>query len=570
MKKTTRMRIMCVFAALTYVGLADAQTFPRLKPIPPRGPRAAAVAPARAVSANSSTASPWQALKNQPPFTTNACNGGFPGAANPLLLTDGTVIVQDAGCQDWWRLTPDNTGSYVNGTWTQIASLPDGYAPLYHSSAVLPDGRVIIMGGEYNVVDGVFFTPIWTAQGAIYDPLANVWTSVAPPPFFSSIQILPPPAPLMQTIGDAQSVVLPNGVYMQADCCTKQQALLDAKTLKWTPTGSGKYDDNDEEGWTLLPNGEVLAVDAYVPLDIPYIPTGTNSELYNSKTGSWQSAGSTIVQLWDSGLGCGELSAPAPTPTFELGPAVLRSDGTVFYTGSNTCPNGVGVTAIYDTKDRLWHPGPVFPSVDGVTDINIADGPASWEPNDKVLMMASPEYGNPPSFFFEWDGHRLNQVPGPPNAPTDGSYYGNMLLLPTGQILLTDFSGDIEIYNPSIAVKDLQFERRIAPVVFSTPLALTRGESYQIEGTGFNGVTQGAFYGDDVQAATNFPLVRIRNLKTSHVFYSRTHNHSSMAVASDAIVSTHFEVSAKQESGLSVLEVVANGIASYPVLVWIY
>jgi len=84
------------------------------------------------------------------------------GAANPLLLTDGTVMVQNGGCQDWWRLTPDDAGSYVNGTGSELASLPSGYSPLYHSSAVLPDGRVIIEGGEYN-----FFNPVWTAQGAI-------------------------------------------------------------------------------------------------------------------------------------------------------------------------------------------------------------------------------------------------------------------------------------------------------------------------------------------------------------------------------------------------------------------
>jgi hypothetical protein len=480
------------------------------------------------------------------------------------------VIVQDAGCPDWWRLTPDDTGSYANGTWTQIASLPPGYAPLYHSSAVLPDGRVIIMGGEYNVVNGVFFTPAWTAQGAIYDPIADVWTPVAPPPFFTPVQVLPPPAPLAQTIGDAQSVVLANGIYMQADCCTKQSALLDARTLTWTPTGWGKYDDNDEEGWNLLPSGEVLAVDAYVTFNFPYIPTGTNSELYNPWTGSWHSAGSTIVQLWDSGLGCGELSAPQPTPTFELGPGVLRADGTVFYTGSNTCPKAAGNTAIYDTRDRRWYPGPVFPRVDGVTDLNIADGPASWEPNDKVLMMASPEYGSPPSFFFEWDGWELKQVPGPPNAPSDGSFYGNMLLLPTGQILLTDFSGDIELYNPTISPRHREFEERIAPLVLNTSSVLAPGGTYRIDGIGFNGVTQGASYGDDVQAATNFPLVRIKNLTTSHVFYSRTHHHSSMAVASDAVVSTHFDVPAAQEPGPSLLEVVANGIASQPVFVWIY
>jgi hypothetical protein len=582
MRSRTSMKVICWLAALSCIGLADAQTFPRLKPIPPRGPRSpVAGAPAIAANALSASvasslagASPWQALNNPPPFTTNDCNGGFPGAANPLLLTDGSVIVQDAGCPDWWRLTPDSSGSYANGTWTQIASLPAGYSPLYHSSAVLPDGRVIIMGGEYNFYEGFYFVPIWTAEGAIYDPRADAWSSVAPPPFFDVEEtFLPPPfAPIFaQTIGDAQSIVLPNGTFMQADCCTSQSALLDPRTLSWTATGAGKYDPNDEEGWTLLPNGKVLTVDAYVPIaPFPYIPNGTNSELYNPATGSWHSAGSTIVQLWDSGLTCGEFNAPAPTPTFEVGPGVLRSDGTVFYAGSNTCANEAGNTAIYNSRSGQWRPGPMFPVIDGVTDINIADGPAAWEPNDKVLMMASPSYGNPPSFFFEWDGRHLNQVPGPPNAPFDGSFYGNMLVLPTGQILLTDFSGDIELYNPTITPENQEFQRSIAPVVLDAPLLVARGGSYKISGIRFNGMNQGAAYGDDVQAATNFPLVRITNLRTSHVLYSRTHEHSSMAVASSAVVSTHFDVPAGQEAGLSLLQVVANGIASAPALVIVY
>src|SRR5271165_1253289 len=33
-------------------------------------------------------------------------------------LTDGTVMVQGNNYSDWWKLTPDITGSYVNGTWT--------------------------------------------------------------------------------------------------------------------------------------------------------------------------------------------------------------------------------------------------------------------------------------------------------------------------------------------------------------------------------------------------------------------------------------------------------------------
>jgi len=40
-----------------------------------------------------------------------------------------------------------------------------------------------------------------------------------------------------------------------------------------------------------------------------------------------------------------------------------------------------------------------------------------------------------------------------------------------------------------------------------------------------------------------------------------------MAVASNAVVSTHFDVPSAQEPGLSVLQVVANGIASDPYVV---
>ncbi len=530
----------------------------RLKPIPhPIGvmthPTAEAQAQTQAspevhaqvksATSSKTPTSPWTPLTNQPNFLLD-------GASVPILLTDGTVLVQDAGFPDWWKLTPDKFGSYVNGTWTQTASLPATYSPLYHSSAVLPDGRLIIEGGEYLLnADQTELVPTWTAQGSIYDPIANTWTPVAPPTFFGGFP------PFAQTIGDAQSVILANGTYMQADCCTLDEALLNAKTLTWTPTGTNKFDVNDEEGWSLLPNGKVLTVDAYVPVNIPYLPTGTNSEIYDPKTGSWSSAGSTIVQLWDSAAACGGENVA----TFEVGPAVLRPDGTVFYMGSDTCPGADGNTAIYNSFTGKWTAGPQIPGGN-----NIADGPASLETNGKVLMFASPGFGNPPAAFFEWDGHSINPVPGTPNTPTDGSYYGNMLILPTGQILFTDFSNDIEIFTPTPG-----HPPNTQPLLLLTPIFLKRGQSYQAFGIGFNGVSQGAAYGDDVQGATNYPLVRLTNLINGHVQYTRTHDHSSMAVASPQIVSTHFDVSANQEPCICKLEVVANGIASNPVFVFV-
>jgi len=246
-------------------------------------------------SAGVVTAQSWQPLTHQPTFT----------AGQALLLTDGTVLVHhedpNDGFSDWYKLTPDINGSYVNGTWSQVASLASNYGPLFFASAVLADGKVIVEGGEQN-----FAQYVWTTMGAIYDPIANTWTSINPPTGW-------------RTIGDASGIVLANKTFMLANCCTRQQALFNESNMTWTATGTGKFDENDEEGWVLLPNGKVLAVDAYTDLDDP---TGTNSELYDPTTGSWSTAGSTIAQLWD------------PHGSFEEGPGVLRPDGTASHTSN--------------------------------------------------------------------------------------------------------------------------------------------------------------------------------------------------------------------------------------------
>jgi hypothetical protein len=447
----------------------------------------------------------WQPLKHQPSFPVGAI----------ALLTDGTVLLheeQDGTPQKWYMLTPDNTGSYVNGTIKPIASLPSGYGPFYFGSVVLPDGRYIIEGGEYN--NG---TAVWTTLGAIYDPATNKWKSVTPPAGWA-------------TIGDAQSVVMRDGTYMQANCCNTQQARFNAKTLHWTNIpATGKADRFDEEGWTLLPSGKVLTVDA---IDAP------NSEKYDPATKAWTSAGSTIVRLEDPG-------------TQEIGPMVLRPNGTVFATGANG--SGAGHNAIYSTKTAKWTAGPDFPG-----SLDCADAPASLEINGKVIVMTSPGIFQIGSVFFEWGGEKLRQIPGPPNAPNDSSFYGHFLVLPTGQLLFSDFSMDVEVftskgtYNPAWQ-----------PTITSVPTTLTHGQTYVVNGTQFNGLSQGAAYGDDFQSATNFPLVRITNNASGHVFYAKTHDHSTMAVATGSKpVSTSFDVPAGIETGASSLVVVANGIPS--------
>ena len=73
-----------------------------------------------------------------------------------LQLRDGRILVheeQSGNPRNWWVLTPDATGSYVNGTWSSGGQLPAGYAPFYFGSQVLLDGHTLVIeGGEYNLV----------------------------------------------------------------------------------------------------------------------------------------------------------------------------------------------------------------------------------------------------------------------------------------------------------------------------------------------------------------------------------------------------------------------------------
>ncbi|MGD0866942.1 MAG: kelch repeat-containing protein [Rhizomicrobium sp.] len=471
----------------------------------------------------------------------------FQGLCNPLLLSDGTVIVASCDTPDWYKLTPDINGNYADGTWSQIASLPvigtKHYAPQYHSSAVLPDGRVIIMGGEYNGSN----SGVWTNEGAVYNPVTNVWTAVNPPAGSS-----------WTMIGDAESTMLPNGLYLQAACCAypAADALLDPASMTWSntgaPTAGGNY--QDEQGYNLLPNGNVLTLDIWTNY-----PAGgaTNAEQYNPATGVWTGAGNTPVSLVD----------PAQCGNWEIGPAVLRGDGTLVAFGGNTgcvAPTADPI-AIYDTTSGTWTAGPNLPAICGRTanlSCTLPDAPGALLPNGNILFAASDKYGDHPTHFFEFTrGNFIKQVPDTLNyAGSSGAYYYNFLVLPNGQILSTDFSSIAEVFTETGRP-----ESRWAPTITSAPAEIGSCQIYNLQGKQFSGVTQGAYYGDDVQGFTNFPIVRIVNQGTGHVFYARTFNFGAMTVKPGATSAVDVLIPGAIETGASTLSVIANGIASSPV-----
>ena len=71
------------------------------------------------------------------------------------------------------QLTPRTTSDYVNGTWSQLASM--NLERLFFPTEVLPSGKVLAMEGEYSDPNT---DQNLTNTGEMYDPVTNTWTSI--------------------------------------------------------------------------------------------------------------------------------------------------------------------------------------------------------------------------------------------------------------------------------------------------------------------------------------------------------------------------------------------------------
>ena len=489
------------------------------------------------------TVVPFTVLANQPPEI------GYLS----LLLTDGSVMMQSASdASVFYDLMPAADGGYVNGTWRKLASPPAGYAPADGEQVVLADGRVLFVGGEYNQNQYQLpFAPSGlTNMSAVYDPVADSWTMIAPPPGVAYI-------------GDSPSAVLPDGSFVFGRKLGRDMWRLDPASLTWTSVpATGKADDFAEEGWTLLPNGELFTIDVGTP---------PHAEHYDPIAAQWYSDGNTPMGLTSptsapNGLTYGPAPlqvvggvtyGPGPTGTYfppgEIGPALLLPDGRVFATGA-AASGTVAHTVLYTPNATPAGAGSFTAGPDFGSGDDADDSSGALLPSGHVLIAAAS------GRFYEFDGAATMAVSGTLTNNGGNTLYF-LLPLPNGEVLVT--GGVTQVFVGAGAP-----DPAWAPMITSVPAMLTRGASYSISGTQFNGLSQAAAVGDELDAATNYPLVRITNAASGHVVYARTHDHSSMGVATGStIVSTHFDVPPGAETGPSSLEVVANGIASAPVSV---
>jgi hypothetical protein len=440
-----------------------------------------------------------------------------------LLLTDGTVMCQNGDTNQWWKLTPDNTGSYVNGTWSALANGPN--SPLYFASAVLRDGRIFVAGGEYNA--GVS-TDLLAAE--IYNPVTNAWTSITTPAGWTNI-------------GDAPSCVFPDGRIMIGYIMGGQCAIYDPVANTWTAAANKLNGSSSEETWTLLPDQTILTADC---------SGHPATQKYVIAANQWVSCGNTPVDLVEAS-------------SIEIGPALLLPDGRVFAVGATNH------TALYTmppnaSQPGTWATGPTFPPPTAGVTLGAKDAPGCLMPNGLVLCLAGPvdnvsgDYLSP-TYFFEFNP-ATNTIAAIANPPTNGGppYVGRLLLLPTGQVLFANGSTNIQVYTPAGSPDPVW-----APTITSVPSSMVPGGTYTLYGRQITGLSQAVSYGDDAQMATNYPIIRVRNNASGHVFYCRTSNYSTMGVNTGTVIeNAQFTIPSGAELGACQITVIANGIPSAP------
>jgi hypothetical protein len=449
----------------------------------------------------------WTTITNAPPDEV----------ATTLLLTDGTVLAQGYGTNEWYRYSPTVAGDYVNGTWTSVASSTE--APLYYSAGILRDGRVIYSGGEYDE-----FTMTFLETSEIYDPLANTWTLIPAPPGWTAI-------------GDSPGCVLPDGRWFVGRISTTQTAIFDPAAATWT-AAANKLNNVSEEGWSLLPDGSILSIDATNP---------PNAEKYIIAADTWVAAGATPQSLVDS--------------IREIGAQVLLPDGRVFAIGAT------GFTALYTppaiaNQPGTWIAGPTIPQMNNQAQ-GAVDAPACLLPNGRVLFTAGP-ITDPASFqapatFFEYDPvtNSIGTVPGASTAATI-PYQGRMLMLPTGQVMYTTCSSIVDIYTPDGSPDPVW-----TPTITACPSSVAPGGTYTLQGRQINGVSQCVYYGNDATQATNYPIVRLESNITSDIYYCRTAEFSTLGLQTGTVVhSCEFTVPSSVPLGSYCLRLIANGIST--------
>ena len=202
------------------------------------------------------------------------------------------------------------------------------------------------------------------------------------------------------------------------------------------------------------------------------------------------------------------------------------------------------------------------------------DAPGAMMINGKIVIAVSAvptatvEFASP-TYFYEYDytTNAFTEIGAPGGGLSRNEISQNeaMLVLPDGTILEASdavASNQYYVYVPGGPATPAAWK----PVI--STIAATTCPEIRLTGIRFNGMGEGAQFGDEGENDTNYPIVRLTSTTTGRVYYGRSYNWNSTGVQRGNLPdTTYFTPPAGLPAGNYALAVSANGIISDPVTI---
>ncbi|MCL4502878.1 MAG: hypothetical protein M1438_13680 [Deltaproteobacteria bacterium] len=250
--------------------------------------------------------------------TASSLNPNFPRSLHTATrLPDGRVLVAGGQVPSPGGILHDvEIYDPSSDTWTTAASLNGGRYG--HTATLLNDGRVLVAGGATA-------PPFQTYRAEIYDPAANSWTLITP---MNSARV------------DHTANLLADGKVLVAGGGTDSTELFDPTQGTWTTTGPLNNPLRHHTA-TLLTDGRVLVA---------------GGEYFDSTSGTVIQVNSVVI--YDPATGTWAITGPLTTPRTDH-KANLLEDGQVLISGgayqdSSGAYIPLNSAEIYDPDREIW------------------------------------------------------------------------------------------------------------------------------------------------------------------------------------------------------------------------
>jgi len=402
-----------------------------------------------------------------------------------------------------------------------IATGPMNRARHRHTATLLPEGLVLVVGGE----SGTYEISEWLDSAELYDPATGEWTETAAMRYDRSWH---------------RAVLLPDGRVLVAGGGPTEAEIYsfdeDTGNGSWS-SGGWMHGDRRRSATTLLRDGGVLVAGNF-------LPPVASAEIFHPVTGGWSPAAA--------------MHTPRDGAT-----ATLLHDGTVLVAG------GEGVflerlrsCELYDPIADIWlRTGSLnrVHSIHGTTTV-LPDGlvlavGAWWNVNESVAEIWDPASG-------EWV---LDQI----FDHSEGVFCTEQTatFLPDGSVL------QVGGYNIHLEPLTTQYlcdlypgvpeDRRPVIDAAASDERIVPGEPFQIFGTGFFGSAE-ASQGDTQNSASNYPTVMLRAVDSGKTLFLEN---SAITDEEDQTTLSFSDVPADLDVGWHLLTVSRAGVPSRAVMV---